>query len=305
MNQATPSPTQPTSDSQRLWARVRDHWSLIKVWQTMLLLLTGLAGFGSGRCPINNWPMTLGLAGSLLLAISGSTVLNMVFDRDIDARMARTSRRPLPARRLTYRHALIFGMILSAAGVGWAVMLLPWYGLVVLAGLFFDVVVYTLWLKRRTHFSIAIGGLAGGMPALAGRVLAIGGIDLVGVLLALAVLFWIPTHIMTYSIKHLLDYRRAGVPTFPGAYGERTTRIIVAGSALVAAGLMIAAAYLVGMKWGSLHVLLALSVGLFGLAAGSVLRPSEKLNFGLFKYASAYMLGAMLLVIAEGVARVT
>ena len=74
--------------------------------------------------------------------------------------------------------------------------------MIVLAGLFFDVVIYTIWLKRRTPYSIIVGGLAGGMPALAGRTLGTGRVDLLGLLLALAVLLWIPTHIVTFGVRY-------------------------------------------------------------------------------------------------------
>ena len=84
---------------------------------------------------------------------------------------------------------------------------------------------YTVWLKRRTPYSIIIGGLAGGMPVLAGRVLATGQIDLVGVMLALGVLLWIPTHIMTFAMRHFDDYQAAHVPTFPAPYGFHATRV--------------------------------------------------------------------------------
>ena len=157
------------------------------------------------------------MIGSLFLAISGSTVLNMAYDRDIDSVMKRTCWRPLPSGQVSVREAVLLGSILSALGVGWALALAPLYGAVVFAGLFFDAVVYTAWLKRRTPYAILIGGLAGGMPVLAGRVLAIGYIDAVGVMLALGVLLWIPTHIMTFSMRHFDDYRAAGIPTFPGA----------------------------------------------------------------------------------------
>ena len=83
------------------------------------------------------------------------------------------------------------------------------------AGLFFDVVIYTLWLKRRTPWSIVWGGISGGMPILAGRVLAVGRIEWIGVVLALAVLFWIPTHILTFSMRYREDYANAGIPTIP------------------------------------------------------------------------------------------
>ena len=279
--------------------RLRTYWPLIKSLQTGLLLLTGLAGFASARCPVLELPTLLGLAGSLFLAISGSTILNMVYDRDIDRKMARTAHRPLPAGEIDADQALLIGLTLSWLGVGWAVALSPLYGLVVFAGLFFDVVVYTIWLKRRTPWSIVWGGISGGMPILAGRVLGIGQIDLTGILLALAVLLWIPTHIMTFSMRYYNDYRRAGVPTFPATYGFQTTRLIIALSSLGAALTMGAAAFLIGLTWGYLRVLFVLSVGLLVLAVTSVLQPSEKLNMGLFKYASIYMLSSMLLVLVE------
>jgi protoheme IX farnesyltransferase len=277
------------------------YWPLIKSLQTGLLLITGLAGFMSARCPVTHWTTLLTVAGSLFLAISGSTILNMVYDRDIDSKMVRTCQRPLPSGKVSAREALLLGLALSTLGVGWALALSSLYGLVVFAGLFFDVVVYTIWLKRRTAYSIIIGGLSGGMPALAGRTLAIGQIDAVGVLLALAVLFWIPTHIMTFSIRYEQDYRSAGVPMFPSTYGIQATRTIIALSSLAAGIAMVVASVLIGMAWGYLRLLAVLSAGLLGLAMTSMVCPSERLNFGLFKYASTYMLGSMLLVMAGGI----
>lgn len=276
--------------------QLRKYWPLIKSLQTGLLLSTGLAGYMSARCPVTHWTTLLGLAGSLFLAISGSTILNMWHDRDIDARMKRTSRRPLPSGEIPAQNALIVGLILSFTGVGWAFLLSPLFSLVVFAGLFFDVVVYTIWLKRRTAWSIVWGGISGGMPILAGRVLGTGQLDWIGVLLAMAVLFWIPTHIMTFNIRYFEDYRTAGVPTFPSVYGFHTTHVIIALSSLMAALSIGVAAYGIGTSWGYLRVLLVLSIGLLALAIVSVTRPSERVNFGLFKYASLYMLSAMLLL---------
>jgi protoheme IX farnesyltransferase len=279
-----------------LRARVRRYWPLIKSLQTGLLLLTGLAGYMSARCPYTGWKSMLALAGSLLLTISGSTILNMWYDRDIDARMGRTKQRPLPSGQVSPQEALRLGLVLSTAGVGWAVALDPLYGLVVFAGLFFDVVVYTIWLKRRTPWSIVWGGISGGMPALAGRALGTGQIEWIGLALSLAVLFWIPTHILTFNLRYLDDYRRAGVPTLPAVYGERATRATIALSSLLAAAMMGGAAYGVGLTIGCLRLMVVLSAGLLLLASSSVFRPSERANFGLFKYASLYMLCAMLLL---------
>ncbi len=202
------------------------YWRLIKSLQTGLLLATGLAGYMSSRCPIFNLPEIIALTGSLFLSISGSTVLNMVWDSDIDALMHRTARRPLPAGQISRFEGGLLGVLLILAGLLWAMALDTRFGMVVAAGVFFDVIVYTIFLKRHTPYSILIGGLAGGMPALAGRVLAVGKVDGIGLLLALGVLLWIPTHILTFSIKYREDYARANLPTFPSVYGEEVTRKI-------------------------------------------------------------------------------
>ena len=155
----------------KLTAKFKLYWPLIKSLQTGLLIITGVAGFMSTLCPYKNWQTVLAVTGSLFLAISGSTVLNMWYDRDIDALMLRTKKRPLPSGKISPREALILGLVLSLLGVGWAVAIDSLYGLIVFAGLFFDVVIYTIWLKRITPWSIVWGGISGGMPVLAGRAL--------------------------------------------------------------------------------------------------------------------------------------
>jgi protoheme IX farnesyltransferase len=276
-----------------------NYWPLIKSLQTALLLATGLAGFMSGRCPFFGWQILLGVTGSLFFAISGSTVLNMWYDRDIDAKMERTCERPLPSGKISPRAGLIFGLILSGIGVAWAFYLSPLYGAIVFAGLFFDVVIYTIWLKRRTAWSIVWGGIAGGMPILAGRALATGQIDWIGIALCLAVLFWIPTHILTFSMRNYDDYQAAGIPTFPSTYGFKFTQWTIAFSSIIAAVMMGVAAYGIGLTWGYLRLLVVLTGGLIFLALATILNPSDRVNFGLFKYASLYMLSVMLLLAAE------
>ncbi|MEW5870434.1 MAG: heme o synthase [Chloroflexota bacterium] len=272
------------------------YWPLIKSLQTTLLLTTGLAGFFSARCPVIHWSTLVGLTGSLFLSIGGSTILNMWYDRDIDEMMKRTCNRPLCSGRISPQETLRLGALLSILGVGWALALDGLYGAVVFAGLFFDVLIYTVWLKRRTAWSIVWGGVAGGMPALAGRALGSAGIDWIGVTLSLAVLFWIPTHILTFSMRYFEDYQRAGVPTFPARYGFAATRAVIAVSSVLAGLAMGGAALGTGLTQGLLHLLGLLSGGLLALAVASLLRPSERVNFALFKYASLYMLAAMLLI---------
>lgn len=279
--------------------KFRHYWSLTKPLQSGLLLATGLAGYMSARCPIFNMSTLLGLTGSLFLAIAGSTVLNMWWDRDIDAKMQRTEKRPTSAGLLTGNEVLRLGLILSILGIGWAVAMDALYGFIVFGGLFFDVVIYSMWLKRRTAWSILWGGISGAMPILAGRTLGVGSIDWIGVTLALGVLFWIPTHTLTFSMKFEKDYATACVPTFPSTYGLAVTRLTIAVSSLLAALAMVVAGYGIGMAWGFLRLLGVLSAGLLMLAVAITFKPSERVNFGLFKYASVYMLAAMILVVIE------
>jgi protoheme IX farnesyltransferase len=278
------------------FAKVRLYWPLTKSLQTGLLLSTGLAGYMSARCPVLHWTDLLGLALSLFMAIAGSTILNMWYDRDIDSVMNRTHHRPLADGRVLPNEALRLGLVLAILGVGLAGWMDPLFGLIVLSGLFFDVVVYTLWLKRRTCWSIVWGGISGGMPILAGRMFGLGHVDGIGILLALAVLFWIPTHILTFSMRYHDDYTAAGIPTFPSTYGLVATRATIAICSVIAALSIGFAGVLIGVEWGFVRLLAVLSAGLLLLAVASTFHPSERVNLGLFKYASLYMLSAMILL---------
>jgi len=277
-------------------SKLRNYWSLIKSLQTALLLFTGIAGYTSAQCPVGESSQILGLSISLFLAIAGSTVLNMVWDRDIDSKMQRTQHRPLVNGAVQANHALMFGILISIAGLGIAYWLDPLYAFVVGGGLFIDVVIYTMWLKRRSAWSIVWGGISGGMPILAGRVLAVGHIDALGILFLLSVLLWIPTHILTFNIKNFEDYHKAGVPTFADRYGFMATRWIIAISSVAATLSIALGLYSLGLSWGYMRLLGLLSLGLLSLAAFILIRPSEKHDFYLFKYASLYMMGAMAII---------
>lgn len=276
-------------------AKFRLYWPLIKGLQTGLLLATGIAGYMSAHGKANLLSLLM-LSGSLFLSISGSTALNMWWDRDIDAKMRRTQKRPTTNGSVTPNEVLRLGLILSIFGVGWAVAVDALFGLVVFAGIFFDVVIYSMWLKRRTCWGIVWGGISGAMPILSGRVLAIGEIEIVGLLLAAAILFWIPTHTLTFSIKFYNDYQAAGVPTFPSTYGLETTHTVIALSSIIAAASIGVAGVMIGVQAGVMRLMVVLSAGLLLLSFATIFRPSERVNFSLFKYASLYMLASMILL---------
>ena len=277
--------------------KLRATWTLIKSLQTGLLLVTGLAGYASAR-PNTGWHIWLAMAASLFLAISGSTVLNMIVDQDIDAVMKRTAKRPLPAGLVETSEAFAIGLAMATLGINLAFVLHPLFGSIIFMGLFFDVAVYSMWLKRRTPWSIVWGGISGGMPVLAGRVLGVGQIDGIGLLLALGVLLWIPTHMLTFGIKYADDYTRSGVPVFPNVYGERVTRFIIAVSTAGAVIVMLSAMWQLALATGAMYAAIGLGAMLLIFTVASVLHRSPRLNFVLYKLASLYMLGSMLLVMA-------
>lgn len=276
--------------------KFRLYWPLIKSLQTGLLLMTGMAGYLSAHADIH-WNSFLQMIPSLFLAISGSTILNMWWDRDIDAKMKRTHKRPTSTGQVASDEVLRLGLIVSVIGIGWAFWVNFLYGLVVFAGLFFDVVIYSIWLKRRTCWAIVWGGISGAMPVLSGRVLAVGRVDPIGVLLAAAILFWIPTHTLTFSLKFFDDYKNAGVPTFPSTYGNQFTRVAIATSSILAGLAMSVASIWIGVAEGILALIIVLSAVLLFLAATVVFNPSDQTNLRLYKYASIYMLSTMILII--------
>jgi protoheme IX farnesyltransferase len=276
-------------------SRIKLYFPLIKSPQTSLLLATGVAGYLSAHEPVHI-PTLITMMFSLFLAISGSTIVNMWYDHDIDAKMERTHKRPAASGELSRQEVFFVGMSISLLGMAWSLWIDAFYGLIVFAGWFFDVVIYTLWLKRITCWSIVWGGISGAMPILAGRVLVTGSIDLAGLLLASSILFWIPTHILTFSIKYQADYAAAGVPTFPSRYGIPFTRGVIAVSSILAAIAIGWASVLIGLSAGYLRLLTVLTAGLLLLAFATFRVQSERANFGLFRFASLYMMSVMIIL---------
>lgn len=273
---------------------VRALLALTKPKQTGLLLVTAVGAYALTAAPAIDAVRLIVGTCALALAISGCTVLNMVLDRDIDAKMDRTASRPLPRGEVSVRQAVTVGVAMSAAGLALAAACSAAFLVVVGAGLFFDLVVYTAWLKRRSPLSILIGGLSGGMPALAGRVLALGRVDAVGVMLALGVVLWIPAHILTLATRHAKEYERAGVPVWPSVYGERSARRAIAVGSVLGTIVLTVAGLVEGITRGAIVTLVLLGLALDALAALVLVSPTDEHNWVLFKAASVYMLGAFL-----------
>jgi protoheme IX farnesyltransferase len=169
------------------------------------------------------------LAIIALLAITigagASGALNMWYDADIDARMARTAARPIPRGRLTRDEALSFGAVLAVFSILTLGVVVNWTaGILLAVTIAFYLFVYTMWLKRRTPQNIVIGGAAGAFPPMIGWAAVTGSVSIESVLLFLIIFMWTPPHFWALALYRCRDYERVGVPMLPVVAGPTETR---------------------------------------------------------------------------------
>jgi protoheme IX farnesyltransferase len=189
-----------------------------------LVVFTGLVGLTVA--PGHLHPVLAAIAVLCIAVGAGAAgALNMWYDRDIDALMGRTARRPLPAGRMMPGEALGLGIALAGAAVLIMGLAVNWLAAGLLAlTICFYVFVYTVWLKRRTPQNIVIGGAAGALPPLIGWAAATGGIGWGAIALFAIVFFWTPPHFWALSLYRTDDYTKAGVPMLPVVAGPRETK---------------------------------------------------------------------------------
>jgi heme o synthase len=200
-----------------------DYLALTKPKVQSLLLLTTVAAMYVAGDPSLELVALTCLGG--YLSAGGAGAVNHWFDRDIDARMARTASRPIPAGRVAPRAALAFGIGLAAASfVELTLFVNLLAACLALSGFLGYVFVYTVWLKRSTPQNIVIGGAAGAVPPLVGWAAATGGLDWTALYLFAIVFYWTPPHFWALSLLMKDEYAKVGVPMLPVVRGERETR---------------------------------------------------------------------------------
>ena len=217
----TPAPARAT------W---RDYLSLTKpkvisllLWTTITAVFMAARGwpgetFGSGLWLL----MVVSVAGYMSAGSAG--VFNMIIDRDIDLKMARTAKRPTTSGLISSRNAAIFGTALQVLSFVmlwvWGTPLAAWMSL---AGFVFYVVIYTQWLKRTTWHNIVIGGAAGCFPPLVGWAAVTGDLNLFAGYLFAIIFFWTPVHFWALALMIKDEYREVGIPMLPVVYGDKMT----------------------------------------------------------------------------------
>lgn len=281
-----------------LSAEWRDFFLLLKPRVVSLVVFTGIAGMAVA--PGHLHPV-LAFTAILCIAVAAGAAgcLNMWWERDIDARMRRTAKRPIPAGRVAPEAALQFGIVLAVGSVLVMALATNIAAAALLAlSIAFYVLVYTMWLKRRTPQNIVIGGAAGAFPPLIGWVAVTGHLALLPLLMFAAIFLWTPPHFWSLALFACRDYAGAGVPMLPVVRGARATRrqIFAYTALLAAASVLPAALSEAGVIYGAAAATLGAG---FMLHAWRVLRdPQDAQGVSLtadkpakaaFRYSLAYL----------------
>jgi len=266
----------------------RDYISLLKLRIVLLLDATAIgvmipAAHGHPRVEA-----VLAVLAGGTLAAGGAHAINCWFDRDIDAEMSRTRRRPVPGGRIPGWHALAIGIVMNALAF---VVLWRWANLLAatlaLVGALIYIFVYTIWLKRATPHNIVIGGAAGAIPPLVGWAAATGRLDLTALSLFAVIFFWSPPHFWALAQVMKADYARARIPMLPVVAGEGSAKRQSVVYALLTAGASVVP-FLTGSA-GAIYLAGAIVLGL-GLVAITVLDlAGRQWTRRLFTYSIVYV----------------
>jgi len=240
--------------------------------------------------------LTLTILGGALSA-GGASAINQYLDREIDAKMARTARRPIPSGRVSANHALAFGMALVTSSVLVLGLFVNWLAAVLaLAGAIYYVVIYTLILKRNTVVNILIGGGAGAMPVLVGWAAASGALELQAFILFAIVFYWTPPHSWALAILVNKDYAAADIPMMPVARGESVTRFQILFYSIQLVSISLSPALLLLLPQAPvmldrffLAIAAILGLILIGLAGKLIHRADKATARALYKYSSLYL----------------
>ena len=217
-------------------AEWRDFWALTKPRVMSLVVFTALCGLLAA--PGNIHPI-IAFTAVLCIALGAGACgsLNQWYEADVDAKMARTAQRPLPAGRMDREAALHFGVGLAAFSVGIMGVAVNWLSAGLLAfSIFFYSIVYTIWLKPNTPQNIVIGGAAGAFPPVIGWAAVTGDVTFLPVLLFTIIFLWTPPHFWALALFMKTDYGAAGIPMLPNVKGQRVTRNQIFGYSFPMAG---------------------------------------------------------------------
>jgi heme o synthase len=246
--------------------KVRDYLELLKPRVMSLVVFTGLIGVVIAPGHLHSFAGALAVL-AIALGSGAAGAINMWYERDIDAVMARTRGRPLPSGRVAPDDALGLGVLLSIFSLLLMSLATNFVAAALLAAaILFYVFIYTIWLKRRTPQNIVIGGAAGAFPPMIGWAAVTGDVSAVGIALFLLIFLWTPPHFWALALYRSDDYRRAGVPMLPVVAGPRETKRQMLIYTLLLVPVALAPTLLGAVGWFYGAVALAMSLAFVGYA---------------------------------------
>lgn len=257
------------------------------VWLLVFTAVGGMVVGGGVGKPLGWWALAL---TAITAGCAGANTLTCYIDRDMDAIMERTRRRPLPGGRIQPpERALVWGLFLAGLALVLSWLLNPLAFLWMFLGLFDNVVIYSLWAKRRTCINIILGSVSGGMPTLFGWSAARGDIAWLPVLMGFLVVLWTPNHIWSLAIRYRDDYARAGVPMLPVVHNVRRAVAIITAAQVLTFATSLALYWVGGFGLGYLWVACisgaVVVLGQFYL----LLRPTPQNAWLMFKVSSPHL----------------
>lgn len=280
-----------------------DYFQLLKPRVMFLVVFTALCGLVVAPGHLNP---VLGIVSLIAIAVGAgaSGALNMAYDADVDAVMARTRGRPIPSGRVTSAEAQAFGTVLSVLSVILLGLASNTLAAALLAfTILFYAGIYTVWLKRATPQNIVIGGAAGALPPTIGYAAATGTVTLDSVLLFAIIFVWTPPHFWALALLRSEDYARAGIPMMPNVKGASRTRLEILLYSLLMAPLG-AAPWLTGLGGTVYGVVSVVGGAIFVLCAWRCyrLRDGEAADVAarhLFGYSILYLFLLFAVLLAE------
>jgi len=283
---------------------LRNYIEVTKPKTVALLVFTSVATMMIAALSETSMVPILMLAGLIAITTSaaGCNTVTCYIDKDIDAVMRRTSRRPLPTGRIAPpERALVWGLFLIATGLVLGLWINAVSFVILFLGVLDNVVVYSLWLKRRNPLNIVLGGFSGGLPAMFGWSAITGTITLLPVLLAGLVVLWIPSHIWSLAILSKDDYARAGVPMLPVVMKEKAALRCIVATVILMIPFSLAVYWEGGFGW--IYAASALVLGAVVLLLNLYLfaRPTRDNAYLAFKVSSPYLFLLFLSMVVDRV----
>jgi protoheme IX farnesyltransferase len=281
---------------------VKNYYELTKpkIWYLLVFTAFGSALTASLLFDIPLSPLIwVFLLGGIAAGSAAADTITGYNDRDIDAIMDRTKDRPIPSGRISPKNALIFGLILTAIALIFSWLINLWAFLLMMFGLFDNIIIYSKWLKRRSQSNIILGGFSGGVPALIGYVTVTTQNIEIGLVMAGLVFLWIPTHIWSLALHVRKDYQKAKVPMLPVVIEEKRAVRIIAITTLIMVLFSILPFFF--NQFGHIYLVTATIFGaiMLGLSLWLLLKPTEKASWTVFKFSSPYLTAVFIAFIVD------